>query len=123
GGWGGKSFEMSLRKPSGDFDNWGASFGCTDDEEGYSAAVGLDSQLVFAGITNSIGCGFNDVYLIRLDTFLGDYFNQIYNHCDTPLSINTNILSAESNSTNCILYPNPTHDNITINCGFPFQNN
>jgi len=104
-GLGGKAYHM-LRNTSGGGFVDGASFGGTDDEEGYSVAVGLDNQIVFAGTSNSYGAGLNDVYLIRIDTFtfVGDYFLSIHEYNDSLVGIDDHAGNAHEGM---FIYPNP----------------
>jgi hypothetical protein len=114
-GLGGKAYFM-LRNNSNGIYITGASFGGSDDDEGYSVAVGKDYQIVFAGISDSYGCGLNDMYLARIDTFpfVNEYFVGIIPFCDSTIGI------TEFNpiNNNIAFYPNP----VTSMCRVSYMN-
>jgi hypothetical protein len=90
----------------------GANFGGTEHEEGYSVAVGKDNQIMFAGITDSYGCGQFDVYLIRIDTYLFQHQHPPIYHvtCDTTIGIP----EQEIENRNISVYPNPSSEKVTV---------
>lgn len=89
-----------------------AAFGGTDYEEGYSVAVGKDNQIIFAGISDSYGCGLYDIYLARIDTFafVNDYDLSIHITCDSTIGIHE--ITNERNQIS--IFPNPAYDRVTI---------
>jgi len=111
--WGeGQTAFYMLRSDSlGDYIT-GANFGGTDHEEGYSSAVGKHNQAMFAGVTDSYGCGLFDVYLIRIDTFAFQSFHPPINHftCDTTIGIG----ELETGNKNISIYPNPSSEKMLI---------
>lgn len=109
----GKTAYFMLRcNPNGYFLN-GCAFGGTDYEEGYSVAVGKDKQIVFAGISNSYGCGLYDMYLARIDTFtfVDDYVLGIYETCDSTISVS----EINNKERNILLFPNPASGSVLLN--------
>jgi len=111
-GVGKTAFYMLRNDSAGNFIN-GCAFGGTDYEEGYSVAVGKDNQVVFAGISNSYGCGLFDVYLIRIDTFtiVNDYILSIHEFCDSTIGVPETIAAGN----NISVYPNPATKIAYIN--------
>lgn len=103
-GNGGKSLFMLHFYPGS---NGGANWGGTDDDEGYSMALGKDSQFVFVGITNSYGAGLNDIYLIRIDSFIfvGDYKFSLQEYNDSLVSIKELVLEEQKYFN---ISPNPS---------------
>ncbi len=109
-GLGGKSLFMLHFLSNGNFDN-GANWGGTDDDEGFSMAVGKDGQLVFAGITTSYGFGLEDVYLIRIDSFAGYFPLSIHTFNDEHVGVNE--IAGEQNFFS--IYPNPCANSTSVN--------
>ena len=108
----GKTAYYMLRNDSaGNFLN-GCAFGGTDYEDGLSVAVGKDNQIVFAGISNSYGCGLYDMYIIRIDTFtfVNEYVLSIHENCDSTIGVLENI-TYENDIT---LYPNPASGSVQM---------
>ena len=50
---------------------WTTTFGGTDGDIGYSVQQTADGAFIIAGITNSLGAGLLDIYLLKTD-FSGD---------------------------------------------------
>ena len=111
-GLGKTAFYMLRNDSSGNYIN-GCAFGGTDFEEGYSVAVGKDNQVVFAGVSDSYGCGQYDVYLIRIDTFtfVNDYELSISEFCDSTIGVAELNMMPESVS----VFPNPTSASFQVN--------
>jgi len=113
GGLGGKALYMIGFHSNGSFIG-GAYWGGTDDEEGYSVALGKDGQIVFAGTTTSDSFGNEDVYLVRIDTILPSPLNyplSMHYYNDSLVSVN-DISPGQENKFR--VSPNPFHESATI---------
>ena len=101
----------------------GPTIGGSQDDAGYSAAVGKDNRMMIVGITKSYGCGLNDVYLIRKDTLS---FGSCELHppldtiCDSPI-VGINELTEQK--FHLLVSPNPAHDYIKIELNPSVQSN
>lgn len=109
----GKTAYYMLRNDSQGNFLFGCAFGGTDYEEGYSVAVGKDNQIVFAGISNSYGCGLYDMYLARIDTFtfVNDYVLGIHETCDSTIGVS----EIKNEENNISLFPNPAAGSVILN--------
>jgi hypothetical protein len=112
-GLGGKALYMIGFHSNGSFIG-GAYFGGTDDEEGYSVALGKDGQIVFAGTTTSDSFGSEDVYLVRIDSILSYYPLSMHYYNDSLVSVE---YFASAESIQFAVYPNPFHESATVNIG------
>ena len=109
----GKTAYYMLRNDSNGNYIQGCAFGGSDYDEGYSVAVGKDNKIVFAGISDSYGCGLYDAYLIRIDTFtfVNEYVLSIHETCDSTIGIP----EPDLNSKELSVYPNPATGNVRVN--------
>jgi len=102
----------------------GAYFGGDGDEEGYSVALGLDGQIVFAGTTTTDSFGIEDVYLVRIDTLLPhpqQYPQSLHYYNDSLVSVDEIVSYNENNFS---IYPNPFHGSTTVSQGnIPLKGN
>jgi hypothetical protein len=102
----GKGLLMQLLNSGG----WwlsGPAFGGPMDEEGYSVIETFSNELVFAGTTTSYGQGFEDIYIVYLDTnnIVMNYNLVITNYADTTCPLGFQQTDTQPEHVN--IYPNP----------------
>jgi hypothetical protein len=110
-GLGGKAFYLLRCDNNGNFIA-GANFGETESDEGYSAAIGKDNKLLLAGITDSYGCGFYDMYILRINTYaiVSEHPPAFVMTCDSLIAVNEINFPKPSFT----IFPNPTHNYFTV---------